>query len=185
MIDDRKNHPLNENSLIFEVGGFVGEFSQEMFDTYHCNIYIFEPVRDYYNGLVNKYQNNPKIKVHNFGLGNKTEKRNIQINGAGTSVFSPKGKTESIDIMDISQFISDQSITSIDLLELNCEGGEFEIIKTLCASKHAGNIKFIQIQFHKVIQNHDEERKTCQNLLSVTHDQTYNHEWDWEGWKLK
>lgn len=40
-------------------------------------MYIFEPVREYYDILKNKYRNNDKIKIFNFGLSNKNEEISI------------------------------------------------------------------------------------------------------------
>jgi len=40
-------------------------------------MYIFEPVVEYYDILENKYKNNPKIKIFNFGLSNKNEEIHI------------------------------------------------------------------------------------------------------------
>jgi len=50
-------------------------------------MYIFEPVREYYAILKNKYRDNPKIKIFDFGLSNKNEEISIGKSQDGTSVF--------------------------------------------------------------------------------------------------
>ena len=46
------NYDLNSDSVLFEVGGFLGEWVNKMYNKYNCNVYVFEPVLTYYNRLI-------------------------------------------------------------------------------------------------------------------------------------
>ena len=37
----RYNFPLDEDSLVWDVGGFLGDWSKKIHDIYNCNIEIF------------------------------------------------------------------------------------------------------------------------------------------------
>lgn len=44
----RINYPLNSNSVAFDVGGYVGNWSSDIYQKYRCYIYAFEPIPEYY-----------------------------------------------------------------------------------------------------------------------------------------
>ncbi|KKS56013.1 MAG: Methyltransferase FkbM family, partial [Candidatus Magasanikbacteria bacterium GW2011_GWA2_42_32] len=74
--DNRKhglmlNYDLNENSLVFDVGGYKGQGASDLFSMYLPTIYIFEPRAEYAQAMEKRFKKNNKIKVFNFGLSNK------------------------------------------------------------------------------------------------------------------
>jgi len=70
----RLNYQLNSDSLVFDVGGYLGDWSDAIYQKYQCKIWIFEPVKLYYQKMSKKFSNISKIRVFNFGLGSKDEK---------------------------------------------------------------------------------------------------------------
>ena len=40
----RLDYDLNEDSIVFDVGGYRGDFTSAIFNKYNCNVYVFEPV---------------------------------------------------------------------------------------------------------------------------------------------
>ena len=65
----RLDYELNENSIIFDIGGYKGDFARDIFCKYSCFIYIFEPIKEYHDIIINKFKNNKKVKVYPFALG--------------------------------------------------------------------------------------------------------------------
>jgi len=59
----RLNYLLDEDSLVFDVGGYIGNFAADIFCKYNCNIYIFEPVTEFYEKIKARFSNNPRVKV--------------------------------------------------------------------------------------------------------------------------
>ena len=45
------NHNLNKDSIVFEVWWYTWVWADKMIDKYDPNMYIFEPVKEYYNIL--------------------------------------------------------------------------------------------------------------------------------------
>src|ERR1700682_919347 len=42
------DYPLNQDSVVFDIGGYRGDWSQKIADLYDCHIYIFEPVSEFF-----------------------------------------------------------------------------------------------------------------------------------------
>jgi hypothetical protein len=76
----RYNYDIDTNSLVFDVGGYKGEWAENIFNKYKCSIFIFELVKSFYDEICLKFANNDKIKVFNFGLSHHSQKLMISIN---------------------------------------------------------------------------------------------------------
>src|SRR4030042_9327 len=102
----RLNYPLNENSIVFDIGGYKGDFTQNVWNKYKCNIYVFEPIKSFYEDIVNRFKNNPKVKVFNFGFSNKNGDIEIKLQDDSSSIFRVNNcQTEIVKMMKLSDFI--------------------------------------------------------------------------------
>lgn len=181
----RLNYDLNENSVVFDMGGFKGEWSKNIFDKYNSNIYIFEPVDEFYNIICKGIKGNPKIQPFKYGLGPKDEDLEISITHDSSSTFNKDGTLENISLKKYKNFIEANSIENIDLIKINIEGGEYDLLEHIISEGLQGKIKNIQVQFHRFIPECTERRQKIREELSKTHELTYDYEFIWENWKLK
>ena len=180
----RYNYDLNSESIVFDLGGYHGEFAEKIYNKYQCNIYVFEPVEEFFNIIKEKFSSNSKVKVYNFGLSDKDEMMDISLEDNSSSIYLAKGKKERISLKSASNFIIDEGLTSIDLLKSNIEGGEFPVLQDLIKSNLVKNIKNIQVQFHSFISNSLKMREDIHFELNKTHHTTYNYYFVWENWEL-
>lgn len=180
----RLNYPLNENSVVFDVGGYEGKFADEIFNKYKCTIYVFEPVNKFYQSICERFKNNPKIKVFNFGLSDKDAEMIISVSDDASSIHTNSYNKENIILKSINSFIANNNILHIDLMKINIEGGEFQVLPALIDSNFVANIENLQIQFHNFIPNSVEMRENIRKELSKTHQLTYDYYFVWENWKL-
>lgn len=165
------NYNLDKNSIVFDLGGYKGEFAEKIYKKYNSNIYIFEPVKEYFKILETKFKNNEKIKIFNFGLSNKEEEIEISLNNDGSSTFIKNGEKEIIKLKDIISFLNKNSIKEIDLFKINIEGGEFEVLPALIENDFIKNIGNLQIQFHNFINNAETKRDSIQKeLIKITYN---------------
>lgn len=67
----RLDYPLDENSLVLDVGGYKGEFASAMTRKYNCFIHTFEPIPDFYRIIKEKFASNNKVIAHCFVLGGR------------------------------------------------------------------------------------------------------------------
>lgn len=185
----RLNYNLNKDSVIFDVGGYVGQWASDIYSKFGCTIYVFEPVSEYYNFIVNRFKQNPKIIVINAGLGARTTTQNINVFNENSSVFDSlnvkDATTERIKIIDICEFMKASKIKKIDLIKVNIEGGEYKLLSRLINSKMINNIHNIQVQYHSFVSNADNMREQINRKLSKTHLREYDYPFVWESWKRK
>lgn len=182
----RLNYQLDSNSTVVDAGGYLGEWADNINAFYGSTVYVFEPLSDLYNGIKSKFSNNPKIVPYKCAIGNKNCELTISVDTDSSSVFNQESdKKETIQCIDVKNFLEDNNINVIDLFKINIEGGEYDLLERLIELEVVSKIKNFQIQFHRFIPDCDLRRKNIQSVLSKTHEQNWNYEWIWENWKLK
>src|SRR5258708_7901812 len=60
----RLNYPeLNEGSIVFDLGGYKGQWASDIYARYNCAVYIFEPYSIYANNIRDRFAKNNKIHL--------------------------------------------------------------------------------------------------------------------------
>lgn len=182
----RTNYPeLDNNSIVFDLGGYKGQFASNIFSQYLSKIYIFEPHPAFAAKISNRFANNNSIKVFQYGLGGSDEKLIMSSNEDSSSVFEKGNDGVAISIVQAEKFFDENNIHSIDLMKINIEGGEYSLLAHLISTGRIKNIKNIQVQFHNFVPNAEQLMRKLQEKLSETHETTYAYRFFWENWKLK
>lgn len=181
----RLNYELNENSVIFDIGGYKGEFARDICCKYNSTIFIFEPIPEFYQQIVSRFSHNSKVKVFNFGLGNNNYKTKISLEDNSSSINKSSSNSIEIQIISFNDFINEHQISTIDLAKLNIEGSEYDLLESILEAGNITKIQNIQVQFHDFVPNALERMRLIQDMLSQTHELTYQYEFIWENWKLK
>jgi len=175
---------LNSDSIVFDLGGYKGDFACNIFSKYMSNIYVFEPVKYFINDLQDRFAKNHKVKIFPFGLGAKNESLLISVNNDSSSIFrNDSNDKENIEILCFQDFLIQNNINNIDLIKINIEGGEYELLEHIIQTDLISSIDNLQIQFHSFIPNANILRENIQKKLSETHHPTYNYDFVWENWK--
>jgi FkbM family methyltransferase len=184
--DDIINYKFDEDSLVFDVGGYDGKWAEIIFNKYRCNIYIFEPVAYYYNIIKNKFKDNDKIKIFNIGLSNENKEEKIYISGDSSSIHKKvSNKTENIQLVAIDTFIIDNDIKNVNLMKLNIEGEEYNLIEKLIYTNKVSVFNNLLIQFHKISDDSEKRRNNIREEFIKTHTLTYDCDFVFENWKKK
>jgi len=182
----RVNYPLSHESTVFDVGGYKGTWSEDIYEKYKSTIYIFEPINKFTKEITERFSNNNDIHIYAFGLGKEDTKTTINLEGDASSIYTEnKDNTEQIEIKSISNFIKENNIKNIDLIKINIEGGEYDLLDDLIQSKLVNIVKNIQVQFHELDSHSYKKMKDLQKLLGNTHVKTYGYDFVWENWKLE
>jgi FkbM family methyltransferase len=184
----RINYPeINSNSVVFDVGGYMGSFTESIYTRFSCSVYIFEPVKEFYDVCNFKFCHIPKIKILNYGISSKSCESLIYLSGDASSTTSINGASiENIELREISRVIRDLEIKSIDLLKINIEGEEYNLLEKLIQFPELlEKIKNIQVQYHPFIPDCDNRRNRINSLLMRTHECNWSYDWVWENWKLR
>lgn len=169
-----KHNTLDNNSILFDVGGHIGQFTSDAIKKINPYIYVYEPNKRLYKQLKRNFSNNKKIVIINKALYSKIQKIPLYITGrvdVGSSLDKNKVKNNIIkDVYNvytttIEKELEELNIDKIDYLKLNIEGSEYEILNNL--QPHILNkIYQIGVSFHKGFSNHnDNEIKRIKDYL--------------------
>ena len=183
-IDLRLHYSLTEESVVFDLGGYEGQWAQDIWDRFRCTIHVFEPVSIYAQQIQRRFSGNSKIHVYEFGLAGKDSLETIYVDEESSSAFGKKGTRQEMKLTDVSEFVAAQQLTKIDLLKINIEGGEYELLEKIIDSKLISNVQNIQVQFHDFIDGAITKRAAIQQNLKKTHTMTYCYPFVWENWQL-
>jgi FkbM family methyltransferase len=170
------DYPLDEKSIIFDVGGYKGQWTSE--------VYLFEPVKEFAEFSRKRFEKNKKIKVFEFGLSGKTREEKIVLKKSGSSTLL-KGEGEKIKLKDIKEFLDENKIKKVDLISINIEGGEYELLERMIEMGLIKKFENIQIQFHEIGKNYSLRRNKIREELSKTHKQKYCFPFVWESWEIE
>lgn len=176
------NHSLNEDSIVFDLGGYLGEWSKEIFNRYNCSIHIFEPVNSFCKQIEQNLKSE-KIIINQFGLAQSTFETEIYICNEASSIHKKTGQNESIQLIDFMDYIKTKDITTIDLLKINIEGAEYDLLEYIIKTGYVVNISNIQVQFHDFFPDAEIRMNKIQENLSKTHRLTFQYPFIWENWQ--
>jgi FkbM family methyltransferase len=185
------NYELDNDSIVIDLGGYHGLWIDEILkknNPYIPKIILVEPVPEYYNHLVKKYENYKKIKVMNVGVSTDKNEitKTLYVSSDGSSTnFNTNPEFEiQIKTLPIDRILLDNNINEVDLLQINIEGDEYGLMEYMIESDIVDKFKNIQIQFHLGIENDVERRSNIQkNLISKGFKNKFDYPFVWESWK--
>ncbi len=181
----RLNYNLNANSLVFDLGGYEGQWTSDIFSMYCCTIHVFEPVIEFADEIERRFSRNEKIFVHRFGLITENQIVQISVNRNSSSLHKPGNDVRDARLVRAVDFMRENRIEKIDLMKINIEGGEYDLLEDLIDSGFVRNIRNIQVQFYDFVPDGEQRMVMIQNELRKTHRLTYQYPFVWENWRIK
>lgn len=181
----RYDYDLNEESIVFDLGGYEGQWTSDIFGRYRCTVFVFEPVRHLFNSIKTRFRHNASVKCFPFGLAERDYSTTINIDQNRSSIYISTGGGQEIHLQRASKFFEENGISHIDLLKINIEGAEYDLLDHLIATRLIQCISNIQVQFHEFVPNASERMKDIQSELQKTHRLTYQYIFVWENWTLR
>ena len=183
----RLNYPLTPASVVFDLGGYHGDFAAVINKRYGSSVFVFEPVLEFYKLCVARFDGNKKIICLNYGLSSADGWLNIGLAENASSLVSPHahGEIQQVQIRSVVDCIRELNIDQIDLMKINIEGGEFDVVPAIIESGDIKKVLNLQVQFHDFVDNAVQQRAEIRIQLSKTHVEMWNYDFVWESWKLK
>jgi|LakMenEpi03Aug12_release.lakeMendotaPanAssembly.Ray.scaffolds.fasta_scaffold242739_2 FkbM family methyltransferase len=176
-------YPLTPNSIVIDLGGFTGIWAQQIIDLYNCHLYIIEPVEEFYLRMVTKFSHNNKVKLMNVGVSNENKESIIYLNSDSSSL-NGSGIPIKAKFLTLEKIFEIWNINSVDLIQINIEGHEYDVLENIITSHILNKIKYIQIQFHKGIEKDSERRNFIrEQLQSKGFKNRFNYAFVWECWE--
>ena len=90
-----------------------------------------------------------------------------------------------VQFKDIVEFLNENKINKIDLMEMNIEGAEYDLLDYMIKSDIHKKIRNIQIQFHKNVKGYKQRRESIREELKKTHQLIYDFDFIMENWRIK
>jgi FkbM family methyltransferase len=176
---------LHQNSIVFDLGGYKGQFAADICERYGCQVFVFEPFGDFYRHLKSRFAQNPRIRAFPFALGRRDEKQRLFYRDDGTSVFGETDTFEQIEVKSFDSFMAENRIECIDLIKINIEGSEYDFLESVVEKGLQTRLTNIQVQFHKDIPDSHRRMTQIKEALLKTHELTYAYEFVWENYRLR
>jgi len=181
----RLEYPLNEDSVVFDLGGYKGQWASDIFSKYCCNLYVFEPVIAFYEAIENRFKQNSKIRTFPFGLAEENKKVVLGLDKDRSSMFKRGDENEVVVLHGFKDFLHTQQIKNIDLIKINIEGAEYDLLDSIIKEGLQTHIRDIQVQFHGFVPDAENRMKGIQKMLEQTHEMTWQYPFVWENWKIR
>lgn len=183
----RLDYDLDSSSIVFDVGGYIGDYSEDVYKKFGCRIFVFEPVEDFFKHCVGRFVDNESITCLNYGLSSKSGLFEIILNNNQSSFKKTdlRGVKQKAEIRSIADVVSELGIEKIDLIKINIEGGEFDLLPAIINSGFINKIRYLQVQFHDFQPNAYASRLEIRKALENTHREMWNYEFLWESWELR
>jgi FkbM family methyltransferase len=184
-------YALGPDSMVFDLGGYEGQWSSDIVAKYLCHIHVFEPVPRMADRIAKRFARNPLVAVHDFGLGPETTTAKIWLDGDASSMLhSRSARNKGLDVEDVriigfQEFLQEQAITAIDLMKINIEGAEYDLLEYIIERDMAGLVANLQVQFHDFAPDAEARMTAIQYRLAATHELTYQSRFVWENWRRR
>lgn len=126
---------LTPNGVLYDVGGNVGSFTDLVLQKLpDIEVYIFEPIKDYYNYIVERFKNKPNVKTFNFALIESNREliisKSPQNFGWNTiSEIASYGHKELIYGRSLSDLIYTDKLPTPNVMKVDIEQSEYLFIE--------------------------------------------------------
>jgi FkbM family methyltransferase len=182
----RLDYPLSADDVVFDLGGYVGDFAAAIQERYGCTVYVFEPVRDFFLTCQDRFAGNERIRCFNFGLSASRQQVQISVDGdASSTAHDTTGQLEEIQLEVFDEFLQRFGVREVALLKINIEGGEFDVLDHLIDTRVISRIHHLQVQFHNFAQDAISRRDRIRAALGRTHRLNWNYHFVWESWSRR
>lgn len=181
----RLDYPLTASSIVFDIGGYRGDWAAKISERYNPHIFVFEPVPGFYLQLVDRFRDNPKVRAFNIGLADRDGTAPLTLDGDASGLARSRGQRIQVQLVDIGRFLTQEGVRGIDLVKLNAEGAEYCLLQRMLDTGAVERCRDIQVQFHRVDAHADELRERIRTALARTHALTYDYPFVWENWSRR
>lgn len=163
---------LDKDSIIFDCGACVGDFTLPLYEKYGGIYHLYEPDFRNYRRLKNRFKSFKNMNIHNKAIDGKIGKDILHIGKfiTASSLFDTHrglGDMEKdVETTTIKHEMNEIGIKNLDLLKLDVEGSEIFVIPSM-DKEILKKIKQIVVEYH--LQSKIEEYSETAVNLSRSH----------------
>jgi FkbM family methyltransferase len=147
--------------VLFDIGANVGNYTRMLDEIFQkrklsYTIHSFEPLPAAFSKIEAEFSENERVKLNNIGIGRENGMATLFSNAAESEIaslykhddphmeLSFDVKTD-IHIRNLDQYCQDNSITTVNFMKIDTEGGEYDILSS--SRIISSNVEFIQFEF--------------------------------------
>jgi FkbM family methyltransferase len=176
---------LAPGAVVFDVGGFQGNWAADMHERYGARVHVFEPHPRFCQQIRDRFQGEPEIVLHDFALGSAEGTLTLSDDGDASSSFRKASATVAGRVEPVATFFAHEDIPVIDVMKMNIEGGEYDLLPALLDAGILPRIKVLQVQFHLFEAADIARRDAIRARLAQTHDCDWSYDFVWEQWSRR
>lgn len=163
---------LNENSHVWEIGGFEGRWVQQIWDKFHCHITVFEPQLWAADRLEKRFDGVEKIHIRRYGLW--LEDTRMSMGAYGTDGCGPLTKHGPKEVGYFRDY-RNENIETVDVCLMNVEGCEYILLPSMIETGFINKFSHFWCQFHTFAT---EETNVDAEQIMTDMEQTHEKMWD-------
>lgn len=176
---------LQSGSVVFDMGGFEGNWAADIHDRYGADVHIFEPHPTFATRIKARFEGNPAITVYDVALGSTDGTLELSDDGDASSSFRAAKKSVTGRIEPVAAFFDRVGVPRIDLMKVNIEGGEYDLLPALIDAQVMDRIGILQVQFHMYSEADIQRRAEIHSRLAETHICDWSYDFVWEQWSRR
>jgi len=166
---------INQESMVWEIGGFEGRWAKQMEEKYNPHITIFEPQLWAVERMQAKFQGNPKVAIRPFGLWVIDARMSLhKYETDGCSILGDGETAARADFLDAYSVKQDRQ--DVDVCLMNIEGAEYALLPYMIGMDMMQNFRYFWCQFHPgLVQDGDRRSNTLFKMLAHTHHKLWDY----------
>lgn len=181
---------LPKNSVVLDIGAYTGDWSKILMKLYDPYIIAFEPDPKNFKSLSKLAETHCRLTPLPYGVSDKDQRAQLSLSHMGSSIFPPPNSngnmpTAEIELRAIDKVWNSLNLTTVNLMKINIEGGEFPLLEHMIECDMLKNVDTFMIQFHEWHPRAYHRRRKIRKALSKTHNCVWDYYFVWEKWDRK
>jgi len=182
----RYDYPLTADDVVLDLGGFRGEWADEIDRRFGATVHVFEPAPAFHAAIAERFADRPNVTAHCAGLAGATRPVTLHLAGDSTTECGDgHGQTVEARLVDVGEFLDRHTLAEIALCKINIEGGEYELLEALLDRGLVGRFRNLLVQFHTFVPDADRRMQAIHHRLAATHEPTFCFPYVWENWRRR
>ena len=182
---------IPDNGILYDIGANTGLLTSEILKRKpDLEVFMFEPVSEYYTIVANKFLYNPNITVYQYALTDLEGSIKISIdnNNRGYNTLTnirEYGMIQEVPTTSLSKLIKKSDMPIADIMKIDVEESEYMVIegyKELMDQGHLPKIIYMEIGIRTGHTLWQKEKDMIEYLFSIGYErfdyENMNHTYD-------
>ena len=168
---------IQRDETVLVLGGYLGDSAMRISKLFRCSVVVYEPVPEYASVI----DSLDLVHVEVRPRAVTSDGRNIDMQVLGDASSMSTSEAASIQSDAVTDVLNERSYA---LLEVNIEGGEYEVLEAALSSS-ATIPRILIVQFHNVGSDSEYRRSAIRRHLAESMECDIDLPFVWERWVAK